>query len=44
MLGLEDLDFSNMDLIFNLNSMPRGCGSLGTTGYTAYAISRFECG
>jgi hypothetical protein len=43
-LGLEDLDFSNMDPIFHLNSMPRGCGSLETTDSTAHAISRLECG
>jgi hypothetical protein len=44
MLGLEDLDFFDMDLIFNLNSMPRVCGSLETTDSTAHAISKFECG
>jgi hypothetical protein len=31
MLGLEDLDFSNMGLILNLNSMPRVGGSFETT-------------
>jgi hypothetical protein len=44
MLGLEDLHFSNLDLIFHLNSMPRACGSLETTDSTAHAISRWECG
>jgi hypothetical protein len=44
MLGLEDLDFSNIDLTFHLNSMPLICGSLETTDSTAHAISRFECG
>jgi hypothetical protein len=27
MLVLQDLYFSNMDLIFHLNSIPRGCGN-----------------
>jgi hypothetical protein len=44
MLGLEDLDFSNMDLTFHLNSMPLVCGSLETTDSTIHAISRFERG
>jgi hypothetical protein len=41
---MEDLDLSNTDLIFHLNSMPRVCGSLQTTDSTAHAISRLECG
>jgi hypothetical protein len=41
-LGLEDLDFSNTDLIFHLNSMPRARGSLETMDLTAHAISRLE--
>jgi hypothetical protein len=44
MLGLEDLDFSNMDLILHLNSMPKVCGSLETTDSTAHTVSRFKCG
>jgi hypothetical protein len=36
MLGLEDLHFSNMDVIFHLNSMPRVCGSFETTDSTAH--------
>jgi hypothetical protein len=42
MLGIED--FSNMDLIFQLNSMPRVCGSFKTMDSTADAMSRLECG
>jgi hypothetical protein len=33
-----------MDLIFHLNSMPRVCGSFGTTDSTAYNMSRLDCG
>jgi hypothetical protein len=43
-LGLKDLDFSNMDFIFQLNSIPRICGSLETTDSTAHAMSRLESG
>jgi hypothetical protein len=43
MLGLKDLDFSNMDLIFHLNSIPRVCLSFETTDSTAHATSRLEC-
>jgi hypothetical protein len=42
MLGTED--FSNMDLIFHLNSMPCACGSFKTTDSTAHAMSKLECG
>jgi hypothetical protein len=44
MLDLEDLDFSNTDLIFHLNFMPRVCGSLEIMDFTACTISRLECG
>jgi hypothetical protein len=39
----ENLDFSNMDLNFHLNSMPRVCGIFETTDFRAHAISRLEC-
>jgi hypothetical protein len=38
MLGLEDLDFSSMDLIFHPNSTPRVCENLETMDSTAHAI------
>jgi hypothetical protein len=44
MLGMEDLDFSNMDLIFHLSSMLRVCGSFEITDSTAQAMSRLEWG
>jgi hypothetical protein len=42
MFGMEDLDFSHMDLIFHLNSMPRIGESFETTDSTAQAMSRLE--
>jgi hypothetical protein len=44
MLGKEGLDFSNTDLIFHLNSIPRVYGSFRTTDSTAHAMSRLKCG
>jgi hypothetical protein len=44
MLGLEDLDLSNTELMFHLSSMVRLCGSLETPECTARAMSRLECG
>jgi hypothetical protein len=43
MLGMEGSDFSNMDLIIHLNSMPRVCESLETTDSTAHSMSTLEC-
>jgi hypothetical protein len=43
-LGVEDLDFSNMNLIFHMNSMLRVCGRFETTDSIAHAISRLGCG
>jgi hypothetical protein len=36
MLGMEDLDFTNIGLIFHLNSMPSVCGSSETTDSTEH--------
>jgi hypothetical protein len=44
MLGLDDLDFSSMDLISQLDSMPRVCGSFEIRDFTACAMFRLECG
>jgi hypothetical protein len=44
MLGTENLDFSNMALIFHMNPMPIVCGSVKTMDSTAHAMSRLECG
>jgi hypothetical protein len=43
MLGLEDSDFSNKDLMFHLNYMRRVCGNFETTDSTARAMSILEC-
>jgi hypothetical protein len=43
MLGMEDFDFSNTQLIINLNSMPSDCGSFKRMDYTAHGIPRLEC-
>jgi hypothetical protein len=40
---MDDLDFSNMNLIFHLNYMPRVCGIFQTTDSTAHAMYRLEC-
>jgi hypothetical protein len=34
----------DLELIFHLNSMPTVCRCFETTDFTAYAISRLECG
>jgi hypothetical protein len=44
MLGMDDLDFSNIDLVFHQNSMPRDCRSFETADSIAHAISRLEYG
>jgi hypothetical protein len=44
MLGMENLDFSNVVLIFHMNPMLRVCGSIKIMDSTAYAMSRLECG
>jgi predicted metalloprotease with PDZ domain len=44
MLDLEEFDFSNMGLIFLLNSMPTYYGSFETTDSTALIMSRLEFG
>jgi hypothetical protein len=43
MLGMGEFNVSKTDLIFHLNPMPTGCGSLGTIDPTAYTMSRLEC-
>jgi hypothetical protein len=42
-LGMEDLDFSNMDLILNPNFMPWVCGSFKTADSRQHIIARLEC-
>jgi hypothetical protein len=42
MLGMENLNLFNMDLIFHLNSMPRVCGSFETMDLVAHVMSRLE--
>jgi hypothetical protein len=44
MLGLEDLNLSNTELMFHLSSMARLCGSLEMKDSTAHAMSQLECG
>jgi hypothetical protein len=44
MLGLEVLDFSNMNMIFHLNSIARVYGSFETTDSRTRDMSTLESG
>jgi hypothetical protein len=43
-LGLEASDFSDMNLIFYLNSMLRFCGNVEEMASTTQDMSGLECG
>jgi hypothetical protein len=43
MFEIKGFDFSSIDQIFHLNSMPTTGGNLYATDSAAQAISRFKC-